>query len=62
MDFYDVIDQVVVLLQRRGQVTYKALKLQFRLDNDRLAVLKDELLYTYPAYPQVADDAARGLR
>src|SRR5216110_989664 len=59
MDFYDVLDQVVDLLQRRSRVTYNALKLQFHLDDDQLAVLKDELLY---AYPQVIDDAGRGLR
>ena len=58
MDFYDVLDQVVALLQRRGRVTYNALKLQFHLDDAQLAVLKDELLY---AYPQVVDDAGRGL-
>jgi hypothetical protein len=49
---------VVALLQRRGRVTYNALKLQFHLDDEQLAVLKDELLY---AYPQVVDDAGRGL-
>jgi class 3 adenylate cyclase len=59
MDFYAVLDQVVALLQRRGRVTYNALKLQFHLDDDQLAVLKDELLY---AHPQVVDDAGRGLR
>ena len=59
MEFYDVLDQVVALLQRRGRVTYNALKLQFHLDDDQLAVLKDEFLY---AYPQVVDDAGRGLR
>src|SRR6266852_339612 len=58
MDLYDVLDQVVALLQRRGKVTYNALKLQFNLDDDQLAVLKDELLY---AQPHVVDDAGRGL-
>jgi class 3 adenylate cyclase len=58
MEFYDILDQVVALLQRRGRVTYNALKLQFHLDDDQLAVLKDELLY---AHPQVVDDAGRGL-
>ena len=58
MEFYDVLDQVLTLLQRRGRVTYNALKLQFHLDDDQLAVLKDEILY---AYPQVVDDAGRGL-
>jgi class 3 adenylate cyclase/predicted ATPase len=45
MDFYAVLDQVVALLQRRGRVTYSALKLQFHLDDEQLAVLKDELIY-----------------
>src|SRR5215813_1677708 len=59
MDFYGVLDHVLTLLQRRGRVTYNALKLQFHLDDEQLAVLKDELLY---AHPQVVDDAGRGLR
>ena len=29
MEFYDILDQIVALLQRRGRVTYNALKLQF---------------------------------
>src|SRR5215813_4681683 len=59
MDFYGVLDHVLTLLQRRGRVTYNALKLQFHLDDEQLAVLKEELFY---AYPQVVDDAGRGLR
>jgi class 3 adenylate cyclase len=59
MDLYDRLDHVVALLQRRGRVTYNALKLQFHLDDEQLAVLKEELLY---AHPQVVDDAGRGLR
>src|SRR5882724_6144254 len=58
MDLYDVLDHVVALLQRRGRVTYNALKLQFHLDDEQLTVLKDELLY---AQPQVVEDAGRGL-
>src|SRR4029453_14048690 len=46
------------LLRSRGRVTYNALKLQFNLDDAHLAVLKEELLY---AYPEVVDDAGRGL-
>ena len=26
MDFYDVLDQVIALLQRQGRVSYRALK------------------------------------
>jgi predicted ATPase/class 3 adenylate cyclase len=58
MDFYAVLDQAVDLLRQRGRVTYRALKLQFELDDDQLEALKDELLY---AHPQVVDDAGRGL-
>src|ERR687887_314949 len=32
MDFYAVLDQAVDLLRQRGRVTYRALKLQFHLD------------------------------
>src|SRR5215831_12407279 len=44
MDFYAVLDQVIELLRSRGRVTYGALKLQFGLDNEQLAVLKDEII------------------
>ena len=45
MTFEEILDQAIAMLQRRGRVTYGALKLQFHLDDDQLAVLKDELLY-----------------
>src|SRR5262245_32344391 len=45
MDFYAVLDQVIELLRSRGRVTYGALKLQFGLDNEPLAVLKDEIIH-----------------
>jgi class 3 adenylate cyclase/predicted ATPase len=59
MTFEEILDQALAMLQRRGRVTYNTLKLQFQLDDDQLAVLKDELLY---AHPQVVDDTGRGLR
>ena len=59
MTFEEILDQALAMLQRRGRVTYRALKLQFTLDDDQLEALKDELLY---AHPQVGDDAGRGLR
>jgi class 3 adenylate cyclase/tetratricopeptide (TPR) repeat protein len=58
MTFEEMLDQALAMLQRRGRVTYRALKLQFQLDDDQLEALKDELLY---AHPQVVDDAGRGL-
>jgi class 3 adenylate cyclase/predicted ATPase len=44
MDFYDILDQVIALLQQRGKASYRALKLQFKLDDASLDVLKDELI------------------
>ena len=44
MEFYELLEQVLDLLQRRGRVSYRALKVQFHLDDDYLAALKDELI------------------
>jgi class 3 adenylate cyclase len=53
MDFYEVLDQVLVLLQRHGRVSYRALKRQFDLDDDCIDELKDELLHSRHA---IADE------
>jgi hypothetical protein len=58
MTFEETLDQALAMLQRRGRVTYRALKLQFRLDDDHLEALKEELLY---AHPHVVEDDGRGL-
>src|SRR5262245_39128091 len=58
MDFYEVLERVLELLQRHGRLSYRALKVQFELDDDRLDLLKEELLYAQ--YP-IADDHGRGL-
>jgi predicted ATPase/class 3 adenylate cyclase len=58
MDFYEVVDQVIELLRSRGRVTYRALKLQFKLDDETLEALKEEILYSQP---QVVDDEGKGL-
>ena len=58
MDFVAVVDQVIALLRQRGRVTYRTLQLQFALDDEQLAALKDELLYSQP---HVVDDAGHGL-
>jgi class 3 adenylate cyclase len=52
MDFYDMLDQVIDLLQHRGRLSYRALKLQFVLDDEALAALKEELIEVH----QVAVD------
>src|SRR5262249_22806769 len=44
MTFEELLDQAIALLQRRGRLTYRALKRQFDLDDDYLADLKAELI------------------
>jgi class 3 adenylate cyclase len=44
MDFYAVLDQVVDLLRSRGRLSYRALRLQFNLDDNALEALKEELI------------------
>jgi hypothetical protein len=56
--FEEMLDQAIAMLQRRGRMTYRALTLQFSLDDDHLEALKDEILY---AHPHVVDDDGRGL-
>jgi hypothetical protein len=53
MTFYEVLEQVIVLLQRHWRVSYRALKRQFALDDDLLADLTAELRYA--RYPVVED-------
>jgi hypothetical protein len=53
MDFYDMLEQVQDLLRQRGRVAYRVLKLQFKLDDEALEALKDELIYSQ----QLAVDA-----
>jgi class 3 adenylate cyclase len=58
MTFEELLDQVLAMLQRRGRVSYRALQRQFALDEAYLEDLKDAIIF---AYPQVADEAGRGL-
>jgi hypothetical protein len=57
MEFYDVLDQILDLLRRRGRMSYRALQRQFHLDDASIEDVKEELLYAHP----VVDDAGRGL-
>jgi class 3 adenylate cyclase/predicted ATPase len=57
MDFYQVLAQMVELLQREGRASYRALKRQFDLDDDYLEDLKDAILFAHP----VVDEDGRGL-
>ncbi len=44
MTFDEVLDQVRELLQQRGRVTYRSLKLRYQLDDELLAGVTDELV------------------
>jgi class 3 adenylate cyclase/predicted ATPase len=44
MKFYEVVDQVLALLQRKGRVSYRALKREFDLDDEYLEDLKAEII------------------
>ncbi|MBI3326486.1 MAG: AAA family ATPase [Nitrospinae bacterium] len=44
MTFEELLDQAMAMLERRGRVTYRALKRQFNLDDDYLEDLKAELI------------------
>ena len=56
MDFYAILDQVIAILRQRQRVTYRALKVQFQLDDDALEALKEELI---EAQHLAADEAGR---
>src|SRR5262245_23795550 len=42
MNFEEILDHAIAMLQRRGRVTYRTLKRQFQLDDDVLEDLKEE--------------------
>lgn len=44
MKFSEIVDQATALLQRKGRLSYRALKMEFDLDDDQLDVLKEELI------------------
>ena len=48
MGLCNLSDPVVALLQKRGRLAYRVLKLQFQLDEEQLAARKEELLFCTP--------------
>jgi predicted ATPase/class 3 adenylate cyclase len=44
MNFYEMLDQVLDLLRQRGRLSYRALAIQFALDDRALEALKEELI------------------
>jgi class 3 adenylate cyclase/tetratricopeptide (TPR) repeat protein len=45
MSFEEIVDQAIAMLERRGRVTYRMLKVQFQLNDEQLEALKEELIY-----------------
>src|SRR4029453_12730192 len=44
MAFEEILDQAIAMLQRRGRVTYRMLRLQFKLAEEQLEALKESLI------------------
>lgn len=44
MNFFEIVDRTLELLQRKGRVSYRALKREFDLDDESLEDLKVELI------------------
>jgi hypothetical protein len=45
MSLYEVLDQIIALLQQRQRLTYRLLKREFTLDDETLEDLKAELIH-----------------
>ncbi len=45
MNFDEMLEQVLALIQRQGRVSYRALKRRFDLDDIYLEDLKEEIIY-----------------
>ncbi len=58
MKFSELVTQAATLVQQRQRVTYRALKLEFALDDETFEALKEELLF---AHPEVSEAEGRGL-
>ena len=44
MKFSEIVEQAKALLQRKERISYRALKMEFDLDDEQLDVLKEELV------------------
>ena len=58
MNFDELLEQVLALVQRQGRVSYRAIKRRFDVDDDYLADLREEILFTHP---HIREEEGRGL-
>src|SRR5712691_7960441 len=56
--FDEMLEQVLALVQRQGRVSYRAIKRRFDVDDDYLADLREEILFTHP---HIREEEGRGL-
>ena len=45
MTFEEILDHAIAMLQRRGRVTCRMLKVQFQLSDEQLETFREELIY-----------------
>ena len=58
MEFDDVLEQVLTLLERDKRLSYRGIKRRFGLDDEYLEDLKEELLFSHP---EISEPDGRGL-
>jgi predicted ATPase/class 3 adenylate cyclase len=58
VNFDELLEQVLALVQRQGRVSYRAIKRRFDVDEDYLADLREEILFTHP---HIREEDGRGL-
>ena len=58
MNFDELREQVLALVQRQGRVSYRAIKRRFDVDDDYLTDLREEILF---AHPHIRAEDGRGL-
>jgi hypothetical protein len=58
MNFDELLEQVLALVQRQGRVSYRAIKRRFDMDDEYLADLREEILFTHP---HIREEEGRGL-
>ncbi|HEY5866231.1 MAG TPA: hypothetical protein VI542_11930 [Candidatus Tectomicrobia bacterium] len=61
MTFEELLDQAIEMLRRRGRLTYRALKLHFRLDEETLDVLAEAEACLQQALPIARRQEAKSL-
>jgi TOMM system kinase/cyclase fusion protein len=58
VNFDEMLAQVFELVQRQGRVSYRAIKRRFDVDDDYLADLREDILFTHP---HIREEDGRGL-